>query len=151
MALRGQATASDARAERLVRRVRDELDQLRETLAGQSGARDVLLTVSAADVAANPEVAESIDPTILVRSLVAAAATEQELRGRLASRDAEVSALRHQLTEIREGHARDAGRLETLEQVLAALHDNLEDLRTQRAFVTPGPAPERLPESTEPS
>jgi DNA repair exonuclease SbcCD ATPase subunit len=141
--LRGQATASDARAERLVRQVRKDVERLQATLEKLQLEQSDLLEVDPATVAANPEAAATLPPALLVRALVAANEENRALRKQLRkAREQRTRALGHARTLELAAAARD-GRLATLEEVLAALHANLQDLRQQREFLREW-APARL-------
>lgn len=131
---KGQATGSDARTERLFRTVKGEIEELRKTIDIIGAGQEEILEVSPAAVAENPSVAATLAPVILVRSLVTAARTQERLEQAVAEREEELNRLRAELSRLREEHARQDGRLDTLDQVIAALHQNLEDFRGERAY-----------------
>lgn len=131
---KGQATGSDVRAERMFRSVKTELDELRRTIDVIGAGQEEILEVSPHAVAENPSVAATLAPVVLVRSLVTAARAQERLERAVAEREEELNRLRAELSRLREEHARQGGRLETLDQVIGALHENLEDLRGERAY-----------------
>ena len=131
---KGQATGSDARAERMFRTVKGEIDELRRTIDIIGAGQEEILEVSPAAVAENPSVAATLAPVVLVRSLVTAAHTQERLERAVAEREEELNRLRAELSRLREEHAHQSGRLQTLDDVIAALHENLEDLRGERAY-----------------
>ena len=88
--------------------------------------------VTVRDVVADPVAAEQLPPPVLVSTLLECEAENRALRRRLHAR-------RQQLQELKQGmvdhvveDAELRGRLRTLEEVIAALHANIEDLRIQR-------------------
>lgn len=131
---KGQATGSDARAERMIRTVKGEIEELRRTIDVIGAGQEEIIEVSPAAVAENPSVAATLAPVVLVRSLVTAARTQERLERAVAEREEELNRLRAELSRLREEHAHQSGRLQTLDQVIAALHDNLEDLRGERSY-----------------
>ena len=133
--LRAQANASDARAERLIRQVRDDVERLQGALDALSSGQSELLEPDPAAIAADPEAAASLDPVTLVRAVVSVERENRRLRKRLGKTRQRELALQAALHELQLEHAARKGRLDTLEQVLSALHDNLQDLRQERAFV----------------
>jgi hypothetical protein len=148
--LKGQATTLDARAERLVKHVRTELDGIRETLDLIGAGQDEMLEVTPASVAENPTVAATLAPVVLVRSMITAHARQQDLEQQLAELTAQFVATKHELTTMREQHAGQGGRVATLDQVIAALHENLQDLRAERKnWLGPGPDVPALPPGDE--
>ncbi len=88
--------------------------------------------VAIRDVLADPVAAERLPSATLVNALLEADAENRALRRHLHARKRELQDLRKAMA----GHvAEDSeirGRLRTLEEVIAALHANLEDLRLQR-------------------
>ena len=130
--LRGQSSASDARADRLARQVRSEIEELRDAIGGLAADQGELLHVDPADIAANPDAALTLPPAVLVRTIVAA----HERAGRAARREKHhqkrLTKLQAQLRKSAIEDAEIRGRLGTLEEVIAALHANLEDLRLER-------------------
>jgi len=130
--LRGQSTGSDARSERLIRQVRGEVEQLRQTLSQLSSGQDEMLHVDAEGVAANPEAALLLPPAVLVRTIIAAHQQGLALEARRARQARRLAKLQARLRGHEVADAETRGRLATLEQVIAALHANLEDLRLDR-------------------
>lgn len=135
ISLRGQASATDARAERLVRQVRQDVERLQAALDQLGAERDAMLEVDAAAVAADPEAAATLPPAVLVRALIAADADTRRLRSRLGKARTREQKLRAHLHRLEIEGAAATTRLETLEEVLAALHANLADLRLDREFL----------------
>ncbi len=130
--LRGQMTSSDARAERLIRQVRTEVAALAETLGALAEEHDDMLEVDPAAVAANPEAALTLAPAILVRAVVSAEQENRRLRKQARKNRARLERTRSRLHELQLSEAARISRLETLEEVISALHGNLTDLRQQR-------------------
>ena len=128
-------TSSDARAERLVRQVRNEVSALQETLAALAQEHDDLLEVDPASVSKNPQAALTLAPAILVRAVVSAETENRRLRKRARKAAEGQRALRSRLLELQLSEAARASRLQTLEDVIGALHGNLGDLRAEREFL----------------
>lgn len=140
-ALRSQATGADARAERLIRQVRRDVERLEATLEQLHAAQGDLLQVDAAAAAENPEAAAALPPPVLVRALLETTRENQRLRRQLRkARRQRNRAIEHARALELAAAARDS-RLATLEEVIAALHANLQDLRYERELLRPaGPA-----------
>lgn len=151
MRMRGQMTSGDARAERLVRQVRNEVAALQETLQALSQEQDEMLEVDPSSVAENPEAALTLPPAVLVRAVVSAEAENRRLRKQARKVQERQRKLRDRLHELQLAEAARASRLQTLEEVIAALHGNLGDLRQEREFLRQW-APPRLttPQAIEP-
>lgn len=130
--LKGQFTAADSRADRLVRQVRGEVDELRKTLGDLVLERDDMIGVDAQAVVANPEAAASLPPAVLVGAIVTATQRAAGLEEQLARESKKSSKLRARLRAARLEAAARSARLDTLEEVIAVLHGNLEDLRGER-------------------
>jgi len=159
--LKTQATGNDARAERFYRQVRSEVDDLRKAITRRTVADHEFADLDIAAVAANPEAATLIPPEVLVKAIIELHEDRTRLEQRLAKQRAEGQRLRKRLRGIQQDRAFERGRLETLDQVIGALHANLEDLRAARDSDQPGlggrpeprvlrpeaiaPAPEALP------
>ena len=141
--MRGQMTSGDARAERLVRQVRTEVAALQETLTALSQEHDEMLEVDPASVAGNPEAALTLPPAVLVRAVISAEAENTRLRKRARKVEARQRQLRERLRELQLSEAARASRLQTLEDVISALHGNLTDLRQEREYLRQW-APPRL-------
>ncbi len=130
--LRSQATGGDARAERLVRAVRMEVADLKQAIDGWGQSRDDMLEIDLEAVRADPAAAATIPPPALVRGLLSAADRITELEARLAEAERARAALSDDVARLQEEHSYVRGRTETLHEVIAALHGNLEDLRAER-------------------
>jgi chromosome segregation ATPase len=92
----------------------------------------VLPHVTAREVAGDPGAAETFPPGILVGTILECDAENRALSLRLEAREQELQDLRQSLADHVVEDAEIRGRLRTLEEVIAALHSNLEDLRLQR-------------------
>jgi hypothetical protein len=136
-------TSSDARAERLVRQVRTEVAALQETLTALAQEHDEMLEVDPAAVAKNPEAALTLAPAVLVRAVISAESENRRLRKQARKAAARQRALKERLHELQLSEAARASRLQTLEEVIGALHGNLGDLRQEREFLRQW-APPRL-------
>jgi chromosome segregation ATPase len=130
--LRSQATSGDARAERLVRAVRMEVSDLRQAIDSWGEGRDQMLEVELEAVRADPAAAATIPAAALVRGLVAAAHRISALETDLDVSERQLAAARDELARLQEEHSYVRGRTETLHDVIAALHGNLDDLRAER-------------------
>lgn len=137
MRLRGQMTSSDARAERLVRQVRTEVSALQETLAALAQEHDEMLEVDPKSVAKNPEAALTLAPAVLVRAVMSSEAENRRLRKQQRKVQERHRQMQARLQELQISEAARASRLQTLEEVIAALHGNLGDLRHEREFLRP--------------
>ena len=146
--MRGQMTSSDARAERLVRQVRSEVSALQKSLAALAEEHDEMYEVDPATIAKNPETALTLPPAILVRAVVAAEGENTRLRKRVRKDQERQRKLRERLQELQLSEAARTSRLQTLEEVIGALHGNLSDLRQEREFLRQW-APPRLARSGE--
>lgn len=133
--LRGQMSSSDARAERLVRQVRTDVSALQETLAALAQEHDEMLEVDPASVAKNPEAALALAPAVLVRAVISAEAENRRLRKRARKAFEREQKMRARLQELQLSEAARVSRLQTLEDVIGALHGNLTDLRQEREFL----------------
>jgi len=143
MRLRGQMTSSDARAERLVRQVRTVVSALQETLAALAQEHDEMLEVDPRSVAKNPEAALTLAPAVLVRAVMSSEAENKRLRKQQRKVQQRHRQMQARLQELQLSEAARASRLQTLEEVIAALHGNLGDLRHEREFLRQW-APPRL-------
>ena len=146
--LKGQMTGSDARAERLVRQVRQDVERLQATLTQLASEQSDLYEVDAEAVAANQEAALTLPPAVLVRALVEANAEIRGLKKRVGKGRTREQKLREKIHRMELAEASRASRLETLEEVLAALHGNLQDLRAEREYLRANSAPQ-LPPGTD--
>lgn len=127
-------TSSDARAERLVRQVRNEVSALQKTLASLAEEHDAMYEVDPGAIAKNPETALTLPPAILVRAVISAESENARLRKRARKNEARQRNLRERLQELQLSEAARQSRLQTLEDVIGALHGNLTDLRQEREF-----------------
>lgn len=137
--LRAQATGGDARAERLVREVRMELADLKQAVSGWTEDREELVTIDLDAVRANPDAAAALPTGALVRALVQANQRIADLERAVAAHEREEHALRDQLARLQDDHSYTRGRMETLHEVIGALHGNLEDFRGERRRTMDGP------------
>jgi chromosome segregation ATPase len=94
-----------------------------------------MLEVDPAAVAANPEAALTLAPAILVRAVVSAEAENRKLRKQARKVQARQRQMRERLHELELSEASRVSRLQTLEDVIGALHGNLTDLRQEREFL----------------
>lgn len=133
--LRGQMNGSDARAERLVRQVRNDVERLQKLLDTLSADQGELMEADPAAIAANPEAAATLAPALLVRAVVSAEKENRRLRKRLSKARQREQQLHGRLQQMDVAEAARKARLDTLEEVLAALHGNLQDLRQEREFL----------------
>jgi predicted nuclease with TOPRIM domain len=101
-------------------------------------------------IAGHPDAAAALPPALLVRGLVRAHDHSERLATENEEQAARIAELKGEIHDLREDKAYLRGRIETLDQVIAALHANIQDLRLARdaashsAVVEPGPAPRVL-------
>ena len=152
--LRSQSTGTDARAERLVRAIRGEVEDLRETLDQLASDRAEFLEADLEAIVADPQGAASLPAPVLIRALLLANERNEQMQSELERKSRLASKLKGQLREVRIDQASAKARLETLEEVIAALHANLEDLRSEREvsrqLAAPANAPQQLRAAPEP-
>jgi hypothetical protein len=129
--MRTQIGSSDLRAERLMRQLRGQLDELRERIDSRA-APELLTRLDLAAVAADPDAAMELPAALLVRALVQAHGDILCLEERVADQRTKIGALSARIREVDTERAYSRGRTQTLDEVIAALHSNLEDLRLQR-------------------
>lgn len=149
--LKSQLSSADSRADRLIRQLRGEVESIRGTLDQFASESAEMLEVDVAAVIADPAAAALLPPSALVRALIAATERNETLATENAARRRKVSSLRHELRARKLDDAATRARLGTLEEVIAALHANLEDLRAgrdqARAVIAPASVPTlRAPE-----
>ncbi len=132
MHMKNQSTGTDARSERMVRQVREEVQELRSALDATVNARDELLQVDTAAVCADPETAAALPGASLVRAILAEVDAHKQTKAVVARRDKRIKALNAQARQLRQENAFLQGRLQTFEDTLRALYSNLEDLRQLR-------------------
>lgn len=130
--MRDQFTSSDSRADRLVRQVRNEVEQLKKTLDALSFENEEMFELDIAALLANPEHAATLPPAMLVRALLETTKENGRLRDEADDQRGKATKLRRQVRGLRRDDAARQARLDTLEEVIAALHANLEDLRYDR-------------------
>jgi hypothetical protein len=135
--MKTQLTSSDARTDRLVRQLRAEIDTIRSTLDELADGHEELLELDAAAVAADPAAAATLPPPLLVRTIIRLEREREALEEEAREKAALLRALgdQHQALQLKETSVR--ARLETLEDVISALHANLEDLRIARTLAAP--------------
>lgn len=144
--MKRQLSSTDARTDRLVRQLRDEIEGVRAILDEFSEEQEELLTADPAAIAADPRAAASLPPGLLVRTIIALEQERADVVAHAEALDEELDSVREELQQLRLSEAALRGRLETFEDVIAALHNNLEDLRFARdqARLSAEPAPLRL-------
>lgn len=130
--LKEQFTASDARAERMVRKVQEQMDGLRASVQSVTDARGEMLTVDVDAVAADPAAGAMLPAAVLARALASERAEQKRLRATVARRDKRVKELNTRLRGVEHEKAFLEGRLRTFDETLRALYSNLEDLRQFR-------------------
>ena len=130
--LKTQATGTDVRSERLFRQVRAEVQELRSSFSNLQVAGEEMSELDIAAVADNPEAAALLPSALLVRALIRSNESSEKLLRKLARARARSERLDAKLRDLRQERAYTRGRTETLDQVIAALHGNLEDLRAAR-------------------
>lgn len=136
-AARPQITGSDLRTERLVRGVRGEVESLRALLAGMRPP-DVAMTAADVEaIVADPEGAALVPPAMLVGAIVHLHEANQALSVRATRLERKLESARARNRDLKQERWWFRGRLQTLEDVIAALHANIEDLRLQRDRATP--------------
>jgi FtsZ-binding cell division protein ZapB len=130
--LKSQFTSSDARAERMFRSVRGEFEDLRRSLDVLSIGHEEMLDLNLAAVAADPDAAATLPPSVLVRALMAAAELHEKLEGQVDEATEKIVTLQDEVQSLLLQRAALQGRLQTFEDIVAALHANLKDLRGER-------------------
>lgn len=130
--MKTQVSGSEVRTERIVRQVRSEIDELRQSMARIREFPDELTGLDLAAVAANPDAAAALPPALLVRALVEAHDREARLERRVRKQRDRIERLEEKVRNLKQERAYSRGRQATLEDVIAALHANLQDLRLFR-------------------
>ena len=130
--LKTQQSSSDVRTERLFRKVRAEVDELRTTLDAFNAVPEELTMLDLDEVAAHPDAAAALPPVILVRALLEARTNNRRLLKRLGKSESRNGRLSASIRKLKQDRAFNRGRLQTLDDVIASLHGNLQDLRLQR-------------------
>lgn len=105
---------------------------MKQTLDSFAYERDDLLELDTQALLADPEHATTLPPAVLVRAVVVAAEANQRLCKELDDQRSKAVKLQRKLRGLRREDAARRARLGTLEEVIAALHANLEDLRLER-------------------
>lgn len=145
--MRSQLSGGDVRAERMVKQIRGEVEDLRGTLAALSAAPGDLETLDIDAVVASPSAAALLPPATLVAAITALHDRNRRLSRKNAKLEARLEALDAKVRDLKQDRAWARGRLDTLAEVIEALHANIEDLRHHRdntRAVTPPPAPRAL-------
>jgi len=146
--MRSQMSGGDVRAERLVKQVRGEVDELRATLATLTAGPGDLSTLDYDAVAANPAAAALLPPATLVAAITELHGRNRKLARKSEKLEARLEALETKVRDLKQDRAWARGRLDTLAEVIEALHANIEDLRhhrdNTRALAAPAVAPRAL-------
>ena len=121
MNLRGQASGSDARAERLIRQSRGEVESLRQALDEMGTAQEDRVALDLDSVVADPAAAAGLPPVVLVRGLISAAERIASLSSEISMVNESVARLQTLNHELEIEHSFNRGRLETLDEVVAVL------------------------------
>jgi chromosome segregation ATPase len=123
-----------------------ELEDIKQTIAAHDEDREGLVGVDLEALRADPRAATALPPATLARALAAAADRIAALEREIVSHERENTVLRDQLARLQDEHSYTRGRTETLHEVIAALHGNLEDLRLERTRrgLAPGVVPPAL-------
>lgn len=132
--LKGQASAYDARAERLVLGIRAEVEELRDAVSVRQQVEESVMRVDAAALLAQPGLVSAVPPMLLARLIDDMRAQVGELENALAQRTHELERLQSDNAQLQREHAGANSRLETLQDVIAALHANIQDLRAARDY-----------------
>lgn len=130
--MKRQLNSSDVRTDRLVRLLREEIDGVRTLLDAFAEDQEELLVVDPEAIAADPKAAASLPGAILVRTILGLEEERLQAVARATALEQDVESLAAQIIELRLGEAGLRGRLQTYDDVIAALHGNLEDLRYAR-------------------
>lgn len=132
--LKGQASAYDARAERLVLGIRAEVEELRDAVSVRQQVEESVMRVDAAALLAQPGLVSAVPPMLLARLIDDMRAQVGELENALAQRTRELDRLESDHAHLQREHASANSRLDTLQDVIAALHANIQDLRAARDY-----------------
>lgn len=138
--LKSQMSASDVRTDRVARQIRAEIDGLRASVALFQATPGDFTRIDPAAVAADPDAAAALPPALLVAAIVEADRQQQRFAARLAKQRARIEKLEARVRELKQERAWLRGRQQTLDEVIGALHANIEDLRLHRDAL---PAPDR--------
>jgi hypothetical protein len=137
LAFKDQASGTDARAERFFRQVRAEVDDLKKSITERKIVDHEFAELDAAAVAANPEAAALVPADVLVKTIIELHENGERLERRIAKLRGQNGRLRGRIRALKRDRAFERGRLETLDQVIEALHSNLGDLRLARDADSP--------------
>lgn len=129
---KGQLTGQDARAERLVLGVRSEVSELRNYIASLREHAGEAFAIDLESVIADPALAVTIPPRLFLDELLRQRDQVRSLEDALAETATALADARTENHELSLRLAVADVRRETLGDVIAALHANLEDLRAMR-------------------
>lgn len=132
--MKRQLNSADVRTDRLVRQLREEIDGVRSILDEFADDQEELLVADVEAIAEDPRAAASLPGTLLVRTILAVDEERADAIARLEAQASEIAALEREVQSLRLSEAGLQGRLQTFEDVIAALHNNLEDLRYAREY-----------------
>jgi transcriptional accessory protein Tex/SPT6 len=118
-----------------VRQVRSDVERLQQVLDALSAEQGEMMDVDPGAITANPDAAATLAPSLLVRAVVSAETENRRLKKRLAKARQREQQMHGRLQQMEVAEAMRKARLDTLEDVLAALHANLQDLRQEREFL----------------
>ena len=135
-AMKRQLTSSDVRTDRLIRQLREEIDGVRTLLDEFAEDQEQLLLADVDEIVNDPKTAASLPGPLLVRTLLALVEERDDAIARESLAASDVRELEAEVQSLRLSEAGLRGRLETFEDVIAALHNNLEDLRFARDHVS---------------
>lgn len=150
--MRSQMSGGDVRAERLVSQVRSEVEGLRETIAALGAAPGDFNTLDLDAVVANPAAAALLPPATLVAAITGLHERNAKLARKNAKLEERLDSLEAKVRELKQDRAWARGRLDTLAEVIEALHANIEDLRHHRdntRSIAPGAPPRALRASAQ--
>jgi len=129
---KSQLTGQDARAERLVLGVRSEVSELREYVSALRERAGEAFALDIESVIADPALAVTIPPRLFLDEILRQRERIHELDAALAALNAELQKALDADHDASLRLAVSEARRETLGEVIAALHANLEDLRALR-------------------
>lgn len=141
---KGQLTGQDARAERLVLGVRSEVSELRNYIASLREHAGEAFAIDLESVIADPALAVTIPPRLFLDELLRQRDQVRQLEAALAETATELANARDENHEMSLRLAVADARRETLGDVIAALHANLEDLRALRSYMVAPPGSPRI-------
>lgn len=124
-----QSTSTDARAERLVLGVRAEIEELRARVNSRPAIDPGLYLLDLDAVLSDPSRLDGVPSGAILRLLLGLRDRAESAEARLESDEQELAALRAHNAELRMDLAVARSRHEVLGDVIAALHNNLDDLR----------------------